>query len=75
MADVDAITLSLARMSQGDLGLRVAASGIVVAAATNSVVKGGMATFVGGREIGIRVALPLLVSAAGGLVSAWLWLR
>ena len=34
-ADVDAITLSLARMSQDDLGLRTAATGIIIAATVN----------------------------------------
>lgn len=73
VADVDAITLSLARISQDDLALPVAVTGIVVAAAVNSVVKGGMAAFIGGREIGLRVGAPLLVGAAGGLLSTWLW--
>lgn len=73
VADVDAITLSLARMSRGDLVLQVAVTGIVIAAAINSLVKGGMATIIGGRDIGVRVGLPLLGSAIGGLVSVWLW--
>jgi uncharacterized membrane protein (DUF4010 family) len=73
VADVDAITLSLARMSQDDLALQIAVTGIVTAAAINSLVKGGMATFIGGRDIGLRVGLPLLGSAIGGLVSVWFW--
>ena len=74
VADVDAITLSLARMSADDLALRTAAVGIVIAAAVNSLVKGGMAFLVGGREIGLRVGLPLLLSSIAGLLTAWLWL-
>ena len=66
IADVDAITLSLARMSQDDVILRIAVTGIVMAAATNSLFKGGMATFIGGRKIGLRVGLPLLAAAIGG---------
>jgi uncharacterized membrane protein (DUF4010 family) len=73
IADVDAITLSLARMSQDDLLLSTAVSGIVIAAAVNSMVKGGMATFIGGRVVGMRVGLPLLVSAIGGLLTVFLW--
>lgn len=73
IADVDAITLSLARLSQGDLTLRGAVSGIVIAAAINSLVKGGIATIIGGGTIGLRVGLPLLASAIGGLVAVWLW--
>lgn len=73
VADVDAITLSLARMSQNDLALNTAVTGIVIAAAINSLVKGGMTTFIGGRDIGFRVGLPLLGSGIGGLLSVWLW--
>ena len=73
VADVDAITLSLARISQDDLALPVAVTGIVIAAAVNSVVKGCMAAFIGGRKIGLRVGAPLLVGATGGLLSTWLW--
>mgnify|MGYP002064472465 CR=1 FL=1 len=73
IADVDAITLSLARMSQDDVILRIAVTGIVMAAATNSLFKGGMATFIGGRKIGLRVGLPLLAAAIGGLIAVWLW--
>jgi uncharacterized membrane protein (DUF4010 family) len=71
VADVDAITLSLARMSQDELATRVAAFGIVIAAAVNSLVKGAMAAMVGGRDIGLRVALPLLASAVSGVLIAW----
>lgn len=73
VADVDAITLSLARMSQDDLVLNTAVTGIMIAAAVNSLIKGSMATFIGGRSIGLRVGLPLIASAIGGLVSVWLW--
>lgn len=73
IADVDAITLSLADMSQDDLTMPIAVTGIVIAASVNSLVKGGMAVFIGGHGIGQRVGLPLLGSAVGGLVSVWLW--
>ncbi|MEA3470044.1 MAG: MgtC/SapB family protein [Thermodesulfobacteriota bacterium] len=69
ITDVDAITLSLARMSQDELGLRIAVTGIMIAAAVNTLVKGGMAIFIGGRKMGLRVGLPLLGSAIGGLIS------
>ncbi len=73
VADVDAITLSLARMSRDDLTLRTAVSGIVIAAGVNSLVKSGMAVFIGGRAIGFRVGLPLLGSTVGGAIAVWLW--
>jgi len=73
VADVDAITLSLARMSLGDLELHIAVTGIVIAASVNGLVKGAIATLVGGRKMGLRVGLPLLGGAIGGLVSVWFW--
>lgn len=73
IADVDAITLSLARMTQDDLICSTAVTGIVIAAAVNSLFKGGMAAFVGGGKVGLRVGLPLLGSAIGGLLCVWFW--
>ena len=75
IADVDPINLSLARMSLDDLALHVAATGGLIAAGVNSLAKAGMATAVGGREIGLRVGLPLIVSATGGLATAWFWVQ
>ena len=72
IADVDAITLSLARMSQNELAIRIAVMGILIAAAVNSIVKGGMATVIGGRKVGLLVGVPLLMSAVVGLPLAWL---
>jgi len=73
VADVDAITLSLARMSSEDLALRVAVAGMVIAAAVNGLAKAGIAAAVGGRRVGLQVGLPLLASAIGGLAATW-WL-
>ncbi|MEJ2309997.1 MAG: MgtC/SapB family protein [Gammaproteobacteria bacterium] len=72
IADVDAITLSLARMSQGDLAVRITVTGIVLAASVNNLVKGGIAFAAGGPRIGLRVGLPLAASAIGGILSVWL---
>ena len=73
VADVDAITLSLADMSGESLSIPVAVAGMVVAAAVNSVAKAVIATAIGGREIGLRVGLPLLGSAVAGVLVAYLW--
>jgi uncharacterized membrane protein (DUF4010 family) len=73
LADVDAITLSLAQLTQDDLTLRVAALGIVIAAAVNNLTKAGMATVIGRRALAYRVGAPLLLSAVGGMATAW-WL-
>jgi uncharacterized membrane protein (DUF4010 family) len=70
-ADVDAITLSLARMTPTDLTPPFAVFGIVIAAASNSLAKTGIAAIVGGRQIGIYVGVPLLLGAAAGLMTTW----
>ena len=69
IADVDAITLSLADMSNETLASHVAITGIVIAAAVNSVAKAIMAAVAGGREIARRVGLPLLASAVAGVLT------
>lgn len=72
LTDVDAITLSLSRMSQIDLPLDLAVAGIVVASAVNSVVKAVLAITIGGKTLGLRVGMPLLVAAVAGTLAVWL---
>ncbi len=72
VADVDAITLSLTRMSQDSLALQTAVIGIVIAAATNNLVKAGIAGAIGRRELGTLVAGPMILSLVAGLAVAWL---
>lgn len=73
VADVDAITLSLARLGQQGLGLETAVLGIVLAAAVNSVVKAGITLGIGGRRMALWAGLPLLLAAALGLFLAVLF--
>jgi uncharacterized membrane protein (DUF4010 family) len=47
LTDVDAITLTLARMAQDSIGAETAVTGITLAAITNTLVKGGLALFAG----------------------------
>ena len=70
IADVDAITLSLTRMTTDSLDLHTATLAIVVAAAVNSLVKSTMAVAIGSRALGLRVAMPMLLSLTGGLIIA-----
>ena len=72
VADVDAITLSLARMSGGDVLLATAAIGIVLAASVNSLVKAGMAGAIGTRGLGWRVGAPMMAALILGLGAAML---
>ncbi|MEE4379105.1 MAG: MgtC/SapB family protein [Candidatus Competibacteraceae bacterium] len=67
VADVDAINLTLSRMSNHELATELAATGIIIASAANSLVKGVLTASIGGRTLGLRVALPLLVAAGAGL--------
>ena len=62
MTDVDAITLSLAHSAHSD-GLRaeVAVRGIVLAAFTNSLVKGGLIAAIGGAALARRT-LPIMAT-------------
>lgn len=52
IADVDAITLSLARLANNGLTLTTAALGIGIAVAVNTVVKAGMTFSLGGAQAG-----------------------
>jgi uncharacterized membrane protein (DUF4010 family) len=72
VADVDAITLSLARLGPSDLDQRVVVLGLLIAAAANSLTKAGLASVIGGARIGLLVGLPLLASAVSGVVLGWL---
>jgi len=72
IADVDPINLTLSKMSIADLPLGVAATGIVIASASNTLVKAVLAVFVGGIDMGIWVLVPLLAVAGAGLATVWL---
>lgn len=72
VADLNAITLSVARLSQGELSLSVAVIAIVVAAAMNGLIKTALSGVVGGAAMGLRVGVPLVASSIAGLVVAWL---
>ena len=71
ITDVDAITLSVSRMSLDEIEVQVATIAILIAALVNSLVKSGMALTIGGKALGAKVGLPL----SGALVCGFLvWL-
>jgi uncharacterized membrane protein (DUF4010 family) len=72
LADVDAITLSLANFTNGQLPVHVATLGILIAAFVNSLIKGGLAMGIGGWELGYRVAGTLTMAVGAGLLTWWL---
>ena len=61
VADVDAITLSMAQLSgaSADIALPTGARAIVLAAISNTVVKGGIALSVGSASLRRALVLPL----------------
>ena len=67
ITDVDAITLSLTRMSETGLDGRTAIIGIILASSVNNIMKAGMAVSIGGNTMLLRVALPILLSLLAGL--------
>ena len=72
LMDVDAITLSLSRSAIEDLSSEVASIGIILASATNTVVKGFIFAFIAGiRESAHYIGL-LILSVVPGLLIAFL---
>ncbi|WP_020648806.1 MgtC/SapB family protein [Solimonas variicoloris] len=68
LADVDAVTLTLARLVAAGSDGRIATTGMVLAMLVNNVVKATMAGVLGGRPAWRQVAAPLMLSnLAGGL--------
>jgi len=71
LADVDAITLSLAELHHAGTAPEVAARGIALAGISNTLVKMTMAWLVGGWSLGRRVGVVLLVALViGGMLLA-----
>ncbi len=72
VADVDAINLSLTRMAEESITVHTATVGIIIASASNNLVKTGIAAVIGTRTLGLWVAGPMILSLAVGLLVAWL---
>jgi uncharacterized membrane protein (DUF4010 family) len=64
IADVDAITLSMARMAGSTITTSQAADAILIAACVNTIVKAAMATGVAGRRMALIVGLPSCAAVA-----------
>lgn len=68
LADVDAITLSIAQQTKtGQLVHTVGAVGVTIAVVSNSIVKSGIALYLGGWRFGVRVGAILLGATGAGL--------
>jgi uncharacterized membrane protein (DUF4010 family) len=74
LADVDAITLSLATLAENSaVGEGVAVAAITLAAMTNTLVKLSITFILGTREFGSRVALIFLPMIGVGLLAIFLF--
>jgi uncharacterized membrane protein (DUF4010 family) len=74
LMDVDAITLSLSRMAAEGLRSEVAAMGIVLASATNTVIKGVIFAFFAGLKESLILILLLIISMIPGLAASYVLL-
>ncbi len=64
--DVDAVTLSTARLVHGGLAHDVAAVAVVIAILSNTAIKAGLAAGVGGKALGKRTSITGGLIVAGG---------
>jgi len=71
LMDVDAITLSLSRMAENELSPSTATMGIILASATNTVVKGAIFAFIAGFRAGLRLLAYLIAAVTPGLIIAY----
>jgi uncharacterized membrane protein (DUF4010 family) len=74
LTDVDAITLSMAELAREGLDAKVAATAILLAAMSNTVVKAIMALSSGGWEFGKRTMIgfgAMLIAGGAGLGLLW----
>jgi uncharacterized membrane protein (DUF4010 family) len=72
--DVDAVSLSAAKLAHGGVGLGIAAAAILVACGSNTLVKAGIAWTVAGWAFGRRVlpaVLAMLVAGTAGALASW----
>lgn len=71
VTDVDAITISVARLVGDDLAENAAATAIFIAAAVNTVVKAAISIGIGGKAMGLRVGFVYAVVLAAGIAALW----
>lgn len=70
--DIDAATMSMARLFQQGLDPEIAVRGIVVAAGVSILAKGILATRLGGKKFGIRIFSVLLPMVVAGILAVTL---
>jgi uncharacterized membrane protein (DUF4010 family) len=66
LADVDAISLTMARHGAAEIGVAPAAVAVLLAILSNTIVKSGMGWAMGGRAMGLRLAGASVLAMAAG---------
>jgi uncharacterized membrane protein (DUF4010 family) len=74
VADVDAVTISMARLGGNDIDLNTAVHAIVIAVGVNTMSKTALAGGAGGQNVGILVGSFSALALLGGLTAIW-WLQ
>lgn len=73
IADVDAITLSMAQLASETVANEAAARAILIAVAVNTIAKGVLAWISGGPEVGRTMLVAGLAALGSGLATHLLW--
>ncbi len=71
IADVDAITVAMARLGGKPESLSLAAACILLAVGVNTITKAVMAGSIGGRPLGLCVGIPSLLAVAAAVAAFW----
>jgi uncharacterized membrane protein (DUF4010 family) len=69
LADVDAVTLSMARLGGKDIDLNTALLAITIAVGSNTASKAVLATWAGGRQVGFFVGGMSAIALAGAFIA------
>ncbi|MCC3245226.1 DUF4010 domain-containing protein [Methylocystis sp. WRRC1] len=69
VADVDAISLTMARQGVGEIGLEPAAVAVLLAIVSNTIVKAGIGWFIGGGAMGLRFTLVSVLALGAGVAA------
>ena len=73
IADVDAITISMARLGLGEVSIRSAAFAVLAATMVNTLTKGTLVAIIAGAKTAVPIAGPIPGCLLIGAVLSWWW--
>ena len=73
IADVDAITISMARLGLGEVSIRSAAFAVLAATMVNTLTKGTLVAIIAGAKTAVPIAGPIAGCLLIGAVLGWWW--